>query len=290
MEGSFFTIPSPHISVQACQFSGWAWFRPNLTFINVINPKASRICASIKCQIGTFAITTAMLPVSPFCAIMSSIFNKNKNMQTKHKVLSFLLVGVVAAGVFGGFNVNVSDLMTKVIATKVTKDLPATRAEVAVAIAEYLITEDEDLADYYDCEVDDIEDISEDDLNSICYVVDNGIMLPDSDGYFNPDASVKRVEAARYFSVAHDYLVELEYLEEVEVPDVCTAKTKTTKASCMYKDVKDSDGFSYDVANLVVNGISDVKAYKGKAFNPNKTFTKSQFKIWDKNFQKLLGW
>lgn len=212
-------------------------------------------------------------------------------MQTRQKVLSFLVLGVVAASVFGGFNVNVSDLMTKVIetkATKSTKDLPVTRAEVAVAIAEYLITEDEDLSDYYDCEVYD-EDISEDDLNSICYVVTNGIMLPDADGYFNPGATMKRVEAARYFSVAHDYLVDAEYLEAVDVPDVCTAKTKTRKATCMYKDVKDSDGFSYDVANLVVNKISDVVAYKGKAFNPNKNFTKSQFKVWNKNFNKLLA-
>lgn len=240
-------------------------------------------------------------------------------MQTRQKVLSFLVLGVVAASVFGGFNVNVSDLMTRVIetkATKSTKDLPVTRAEVATAIAGYVITEDEDLSDYEYCdsvdysdesdeEVDDgsvpegsdlytgcdlaDEDLDDYDFASINYVVTNGFMLPDADGYFNPGASMTRVEAARYFSVAHDYLVDAEYLEAVDVPDVCTAKTKTRKATCMYKDVKDSDGFSYDVANLVVNKISDVVAYKGKAFNPNKNFTKSQFKVWNKNFNKLLA-
>lgn len=234
-------------------------------------------------------------------------------MQTKHKILSLLVIGVIAAGVFGGLNVNVSDLMTKVIATKVTKDAPVTRADVAVAIVEYVIFEDEDLSDYESCDYEDEEsdedvdeeslpegsdsytgcDLADEDLDdydfaSINYVVTNGFMLPDADDYFNPGDSLTRAEAARYFSIAHDYLVDTEYLEAVEVPDVCTAKTKTKKSTCMYKDVKDADWFSYDVANLVVNKISDVVAYKGKSFNPNKNLTKSQFKIWDKGFKKLF--
>ncbi len=212
-------------------------------------------------------------------------------MNKKVKVLSFVVVGVIAVGAFAGFHVDMSNLMTKVIQTKVVKDLPVTRADVAAAIAGYVITEDEDLGDFETCALND-EDLP-DDMSSICYVIDQGIMLTDADGYFNPSESMTRAEAARYFSVAHDYLVDNEILDSVDVPDVCTTAVKkgSTKktTTCMYKDVKNVDNFSYDVANLVMNGISDVKAYKGKSFNPSKTFTQSQFKIWDKNFNKLLG-
>lgn len=208
-------------------------------------------------------------------------------MQTKQKVLSFLVVGVVAAGVFGGFYVNTSDLMTKVLSTKIAKDLPVTRAELAAELTQYIIAEDEDLSEWEGCALKDTD--LPDDSSSICYIINKGIMSTDESGYFSPNQSMPRFEAAKYFSEAYDYLVSLEYLDELEIPDVCTDAIKNKKASCMYKDVKDSDDFSYDIATLVVSGITDVKPYKGKSFNLNKIFTKSQFKIWDKNFKNLLG-
>lgn len=199
----------------------------------------------------------------------------------KKKIIVVAVMTLIAVS-YGVLQSSVSsdDLMGKVVSGS-RNDI--TRAELAKSITEGIVGKKADLSDYVSC----APDVKEGDKyeNYICFLVTQGIFLPNGDGNFNPRDSVKRAEAAQIFFAAYDFLAAEELVPDLdEDAAVCNGKGK-----CMYTDVKNEDGISYVVAQITNLKIVDVKPWTTKSkFEPSKALSKTAAKTWVKNFAKLV--